>query len=68
MREAPISGRYSLIDLLAYIIYEICHTNTPTSALQFGRVEQHAQRAGATVAMRTARGVGKGCEAIGQDE
>jgi hypothetical protein len=42
MREAPISGRYGLIDLLAYIIYEICHTNTPTSAVQFGRVMQQA--------------------------
>ncbi len=31
---------------------------------QFGRVVQHAQRAGATVALRVARGVGKGSDVI----
>ena len=50
---------------VTFFIYEICYINTPTSAVQFGRVMQHWQRAGATAAMRVARGVGEGCEVIG---
>ena len=38
MREAPISGRYSLIDLLVCMIYDIYFMNArTTSAVQFGR-------------------------------
>jgi hypothetical protein len=34
MREAPISGRYSLIDLLVCMIYDICFMTYVCSAVR----------------------------------
>ena len=64
MREAPIPGRYGLIDLLVCMMYDICYISTPTLTYQFGRAVQHGQRAGATVAIRIARGAGESRDVI----